>query len=140
MRSIGFSLLVASSLICLGSSMRAQTASPATSPAEISADLGNCSALITVTGIDSNPVYAARIATRVQYGLMGVKKLDLEAFTGADGKVKISRLPGALKKPMYIHINKGDKEETIEFKPNLRCHAVFDVKLVSDKPHDDSDR
>jgi hypothetical protein len=60
---------------------------------------------------------------------MGVKKLDLEAFTGADGKVKITKLPESLKKPMVIHIDKGDKGDQVEFKPEIRCHATFDVQL-----------
>jgi hypothetical protein len=140
MRSIGLSVLVASCLLlCFGFSARAQNSAQAASPAEISADLGNCSAVITVTGSDSKPIYAAKITTRVQYGLLGVKKLDLEAFTGSDGKVKISKLPGALKKPMYIHISKDDKEDTVEFKPSLRCHAIFDVQLTADKPRDEHD-
>jgi hypothetical protein len=98
-------------------------------PAEISADLGTCSALITVTGADSKPVYGAKMSTRIQYGLLGVKRLDLEAFTGADGQVRITHLPQALKKPMYIHISKDDKEELVEFKPNVRCRATFNVQL-----------
>ena len=98
-------------------------------PAEISADLGPCSALIAVTGADSKPVYGAKITARVQYGLMGVKKLDLEAFTGPDGKVKITRLPSSLKRPMVIHVDKGDKGEQVQFKPAERCHATFDVVL-----------
>jgi hypothetical protein len=98
-------------------------------PTEISADLGTCSALITVTGTDSKPIYAAKINARIQYGLLGVKRLDLEAFTGADGKVKITHLPEVLKKPMYIHITKDEKGEMVEFKPNVRCRATFDVQL-----------
>jgi hypothetical protein len=139
MRSIGLSVLVVSALLCFGCSVRAQNTAQTASTAEISADLGNCSAVITVTGSDSKPVYAAKVATRVHYGLMGVKKLDLEAFTGPDGKVTIAKLPRELKKPMYIHISNGDKEETVEFKPNLRCHAVFDVQLTHDKPRDEND-
>lgn len=100
-----------------------------TGPAEISADLGPCSALITVTGADAQPIYGAKIATRVQYGFMGVKKLDLEAFSGADGKVKITHLPESLKKPMVIHVSQGEKSDEVEFKPDLRCHATFDVQL-----------
>ncbi len=102
---------------------------PQPASAEISADLGTCSALITVTGADTKPVYNAKITTRIQYGLMGVKKLDLAAFTGSDGRVTITKLPESLKKPMYIHISKDDKEEMVEFKPSLRCHATFDVHL-----------
>ena len=97
--------------------------------AEISADLGPCSALITVTGADSKPVYGAKITARVKYGAMSVKKLDLEAFTGTDGKVKITRLPESLKKPMVIHVDKDGKGDQVEFKPALQCHATFDVQL-----------
>jgi hypothetical protein len=98
-------------------------------PAEISADLGACSALITVTDADSKPVYGAKISARVQYGMMGVKKLDLEAFTGTDGKLKIDRLPDTLKKPLVIHIDKDGKGDQVEFKLGVRCHATFDVQL-----------
>jgi hypothetical protein len=98
-------------------------------PAEISADLGPCSALITVTGVDSKPIYGAKITARVQHGIMGVKKLDLEAYTGPDGKLKITHLPEALKKPMIIHVGKDGKGDQVEFKPAQRCDATFDVEL-----------
>jgi len=104
----------------------AQNAVP---PAEISADLGTCSALIRVTGADSKPVYAAKVTSRIRYGTMGVKKLDLEAFTGTDGQVTLTHLPEILKKPMYIHVTKDDKDEMVEFKPSERCKATFDVQL-----------
>jgi hypothetical protein len=106
----------------------AQSATPAV-PAEISADLGSCSATINVTGADSKPVYAAKVTTRIRYGALSVKRLDLEAFTGTDGQVKITHLPEVLKKPMYIHVTKNDKDELVEFKPSERCEATFDVQL-----------
>jgi hypothetical protein len=102
---------------------------PAAPPTEISADLGTCSALITVTGTDSKPLYNAKVTTRIRYGLMGVKKLDLETYTSANGQVKIVKLPEVLKKRMYIEISKDEKLETVEFKPEERCRATFDVKL-----------
>jgi hypothetical protein len=101
----------------------------AVSPTEISADLGACSALITVTGADSKPVYNAKVTTRIRYGLMGAKKLDLETFTSAKGQVKIARLPELPKKPIFIYISKDDKLETVEFKPDVHCIATFDVRL-----------
>jgi hypothetical protein len=30
---------------------------------------------------------------------------------------------------MYIHISKGEMEEIVEFKPAVRCRAVFNVQL-----------
>ena len=116
-------------LMFIGVAPRIATTQAQAAPAEISADLGPCSALVTVTGADSKPVYAAKITARVQYGVMGVKKLDLEAYTGQDGKLKITRLPETLKKPMIIHVTKDDKADQVEFKPGERCHATFDVQL-----------
>ena len=106
-----------------------QSATVAPVSAEISADLGTCSALITVTGSDFKPVYAAKMTTRIRYGPLGVKKLDLEAFTGADGQLKITNLPEAVKKPMYIYLGKDGKQGMVEFRPDLRCHATFTVEL-----------
>jgi hypothetical protein len=130
MRNLSLSILISLSLLVFcplfGS---AQSTTGVAASAEISADLGSCSALITVTGTDSKPVYGAKMNTRIQYGLLGVKRLDLEAFTGTDGQVRITHLPQTLKKPMYIHISKDDKEELVEFKPNVRCRATFNVQL-----------
>jgi hypothetical protein len=98
-------------------------------PGEISADLGSCSAVITVVGADSKPIYAAKITARIQYGLLGIKKLDLEAYTGSDGQVKLKSLPNSLKKPVFIHIDKGSMADVEEFKPDQNCHATYNVKL-----------
>jgi hypothetical protein len=104
----------------------AQSAAP---PAEISADLGPCSAHITVTGTNAKPVYAAKITARVLYGPFAVKKLDLEAFTGADGQVTITHLPAIRKKTMTIYIRKDDDEETVDLTPGSSCHSSFSVQL-----------
>jgi hypothetical protein len=130
MRSLSLTALLLLNLVVFcPRSGNAQGAAVAVTPTEISADLGTCSALITVTGIDLKPTYGAKITTRVRYGLLGVKKLDLEAYTGVDGQLKITNLPEALKKPMYIYINKEDKQEIVEFKPDVHCHATFNVQL-----------
>jgi hypothetical protein len=96
---------------------------------EVSADLGPCSALLIVTGSDSKPIYLAKMTTRIQYGPLGIKRLDLEAYTGVDGRLNITKLPETLKKPMFIHIAKEGRAEMVEFKPDLRCHATFEVQL-----------
>ena len=130
MRNLSLPILILLSLLVYcPRSASAQSTAGAVPSTKISADLGPCSALITVTGIDSKPIYGAKMNTRIQYGLLGVKKLDLEAYTGSDGQVGITNLPDALKKPMYIHISKGEMEEVVEFNPNVRCHATFNVQL-----------
>ena len=130
MRNLSLPILILLSLLVYcPRSASAQSTAGAVPSTKISADLGPCSALITVTGIDSKPIYGAKMNTRIQYGLLGVKKLDLEAYTGSDGQVRITNLPDALKKPVYIHISKGEMEEVVEFNPNVRCHATFNVQL-----------
>jgi len=121
------------SLILLGmfafSPLVASAQSAAVAVPEISADQGNCSALFTVTGVDSKPVYMAKLTTRVRSGVWSVKKLDLEAFTNSNGQVKITRLPAQLKRPLFFYIAKDNKLESVEFKPDQQCQAVFNVQL-----------
>jgi hypothetical protein len=122
-------LVLASSCLIATSAGRAQNAATPPVPNEISADMGTCSAQISVTGTDLKPVYGAKVTTRIQYGLLGVKRLDLEGYTGPNGRVKITNLPEVLKKPMYIHISKNDEDHVVEFKPSWHCQAEFDVEL-----------
>ena len=96
---------------------------------EISADLGGCSALITVTGPDAKPVFNAKVSTRIRYGLFAAKKLDLEVYTSASGQVKIVGVPESPKRPIIFQISKGQRQETLEFKPESNCHADFNVRL-----------
>jgi len=107
----------------------AQSGAASVAPTEISAELGTCSALINVRGPDAKPIFNAKVSTRIRYGVMGVKKLDLETYTSADGQVRIVKLPEVPKKPVYIYISKDDKLETVEFKPDVHCNATFDVTL-----------
>jgi hypothetical protein len=122
-------LLLVTLLVFCPQAELAQSGTAAIPPTEISADLGACSALITVTGADSKPVYNAKVTARIRYGFMGTKRLDLETYTSAAGQVKIVKLPEVPKKPVFIYISKDDKLETVEFKPDVHCRASFDVQL-----------
>jgi hypothetical protein len=130
MRNLFLSALLLFSFIAIHPQQAsAQSGAAAVPPTEISADLGDCSALITVTGTDSKPVYNAKITTRIRYGMMGTKKIDLETYTSANGQARIVRLPEAPKKPVYIYVSKDDMMEIVEFKPDVHCRATFDVRL-----------
>lgn len=107
----------------------AQEAPQPAPPYEISADQGSCSVQLRVTGRDGRPLYGARVTTRVSYGLFGVKHVDLEALTDQKGEIRITRLPSLMKKPMLIHIAKGEMDRVIEYNPEQNCQARFDVQL-----------
>jgi hypothetical protein len=108
---------------------RPGSAQSAVPPAEISADLGPCSAHITVTGTNAKPVYAAKVTARVLYGPFAVKKLDLEAFTGVDGQVTITHLPEIRKKTITIYIRNDADEQAVDMTPSSSCHSSFSVQL-----------
>jgi hypothetical protein len=114
-------------LFCAGAI--AQSGAPAIPPTEISADLGGCSALITVSDTDGKPVSNAKVSTRIHYGTLGLKKLDLEVYTSAAGQVKIERLPEVPKKPVYFYISKDEKLEIVDYTPDVHCRGTYDVKL-----------
>lgn len=107
----------------------AQNTAQAIPPTEISADLGTCSALITVADKNAKPIYNAKITARIRYGMMGAKKLDLETYTNAAGQAKFTKLPEAPKKPIYFYVSKDEMLEIVEFTPDVRCNATFDVVL-----------
>ena len=57
---------------------------------------GPCLLDLRVTGTDAKPVHAATIKIHIAYGFGGIRRLDLEAGTNSDGKVKFTGLPVAL--------------------------------------------
>lgn len=129
MRNLFLSLVLLFGLMLMPAMGRAQTGSPAIPPTEISADLGTCSALITVTDKNANPIFNVKITARIRYGMMGAKKLDLETYTNAAGQAKFVKLPEVPKKPIYFYVSKDDKLEIVEFAPDVHCNATYDVVL-----------
>ncbi len=60
---------------------------------------GPCSLELIVNGIDGKPAYAAIIKVHIAYGFAGIRRLDLEAGTNSDGKVKFTGLPARVHRP-----------------------------------------
>src|ERR1700674_2650094 len=54
---------------------------------------GPCSLELTVRSADGKPVYAATVKVHIKYGFGGMRRLDLEAGTNSEGKVKFAGLP-----------------------------------------------
>ena len=123
-------VLIASPTMAASQGTTAQSSGDETiAPTEIAADLGGCSALITVTGSNSKPVFNAKVSTRIRYGLFGAKKLDLEVYTSASGQVQIVGLPDPAKRPISFQIGKGEKQQNLEFKPDSSFRGTFNVQL-----------
>ena len=114
---------------CSAQAAAGTPAANTTAIVEMSADLGPCSVLFTVNGKDGHPLYNAKITTRLKYGVGGLKRLDLEAFTNANGQVKFIHLPSSPKHPIYFYVGKDESLEIIEFAPDVRCQDEKTVVL-----------
>jgi hypothetical protein len=103
----------------------------------IDGGVGRCSLELTVLGVDRKPVYAATVTVHVKYGFGGMRRLDLEAGTNSDGKVKFAGLPARVQRPpLEFHASKDELEGVASFDPSSECHALRDITLEKPKAQD----
>ena len=92
---------------------------------------GPCSLDLTVLGPDGKPVYAATVKVHIAYGFGGFHKLDLQAGTNADGKVRFIGLPDRVKRPpLEFQASKDTLEAIATDDPTTECQAKHEVRLV----------
>jgi hypothetical protein len=103
---------------------------PGTPPevAALDAKLGSCSADFTVKGADGAPVYGATVHVRVRYGVLSIKRMDLEVGTNSEGKARIIGLPEKAR-PLTYDVQKDDKKATIDQDLSKTCKATLEVTL-----------
>ena len=95
----------------------------------VSADAGSCSADFLIQGRDQKPLYGAEIGVKFHYGLFGLHKTSLEAYTGVDGKVRFEGLPRQPKNAYIFRIRHGDLRKSITDDPLDTCKAQFTLVL-----------
>jgi hypothetical protein len=106
----------------------AQAEAPKPDLATISARLGMCDADFTVTGADGKPVYSATVRVRLRYGVLGLKRMDLEVGTNSDGKARVEGLPLGGRRLTYT-VTKDPLKTTVEQDLATTCHGMFAVAL-----------
>jgi hypothetical protein len=123
------SILVAAPLL-----FWAQVSAPSEKVPVIDGGAGSCSLELTIRGADSKPVYAATVKVHVKYGFGGMRRLDLEAGTNSDGKVKFAGLPARVQRPpLEFHGSKDELEGIASFDPLSECHSLRDIILEKPK-------
>src|SRR5262245_59006893 len=79
---------------------------------------------LTLTDANTKPVYAATVKVHIAYGFAGVRKLDLEAGTNAQGKILFKGLPLRVHNPpVEFHASKGELTGTATYNPATECQA-----------------
>jgi hypothetical protein len=117
----------------------APPASSATQPVPevpvIDGGAGSCELQVTVTTADEKPVYDAKVKVHIAYGFGGFHKLDLEAGTNAEGKVKFTGLPPRVRRPpLEFQASKDQLVGVLKYDPATECHAQHAIKLDKPKP------
>ncbi len=116
--------------LALTAGLFAQQPSEAPKPevAVLKAGLGPCAADFIVKDADGMPVYAAAVHVRVRYGVLGVKRSDLEVGTNSNGEARIEGLPDKAK-PLVYDVQKAGKKATAEQNVATTCSAKYTLTL-----------
>lgn len=147
MRSIPTLLVLAAGMtgvLCSGQSAGQQPspvpntpAAPAEKVPDMDGGAGPCSLELTVTA-DTKPVAAANVKVHIAYGFGGVRKLDLEAYTNNEGKLKFTGLPSRVKRPpLEFRATKGKLAGIAVYDPESECDAKHELTLVRQKESQD---
>ncbi len=79
---------------------------------------------------DGKPAPAADVKVHIEYGFGGFHRLDLEAGTNVDGKVRFTGLPAKVKRPpLEFRASKDQLAGVATFDPQAECQAKHDVAL-----------
>lgn len=94
---------------------------------------GPCSVILTVTA-ESKPVVAADVKVHIEYGFAGIRRLDLEAYSGNDGKVKFTGLPARVHRPpLQFKASKDALAGSAVYNPETECDAQHEIILTRPK-------
>src|SRR5215475_212127 len=123
-------LLVFFVIVGITISLAAQTeqkqAAPPNSPSSqavpvMDGGAGPCSLDLTVTANDK-PATVVNIKVHIAYGFAGVRRLDLEAYTNYDGKVRFTGLPVRVHRPpLAFYASKDDLTGSAVYNPESEC-------------------
>jgi len=120
------------------SNQQASTASSAAEEAHkipvMDGAAGPCALDLTVTSAEGKPIYAAVIKVHIAYGFAGARRLDLQAATNVDGKVKFIGIPAKVKRPpLEFQGSKDQLVGTVTLNPETVCQAHHDMRLAAPK-------
>jgi hypothetical protein len=123
-------------LCAAGSAQSNPQATPAPAPPAaqavpvIDGGAGPCSVEFTVTTADGKPAEAATVKVHIAYGFGGFHKLDLQAGTNSDGKVKFTGLPSRVRRSLLeFEASKDQLVGTATYDPATECQAKREIKL-----------
>ncbi len=96
----------------------------------VDAGRGTCSVDFRVTDSNQKPIFNATIFVKIKYGFPGLRRLELEVGTNADGRARVTGLSSETRKePLTFHVSYGEAFKTVLHYPAADCDKHFDVTL-----------
>jgi hypothetical protein len=96
----------------------------------VNGEAGPCSVEFTVTDGAGRRVYDARIHVHIEYGLLGLRTLDLEIGTNANGMARFEGLPEDPDGVLFFRAKKGKLRGFAFYYPNEECHGKHHIVLT----------
>lgn len=93
----------------------------------VNANVGGCTADFIVMNGNHKPLYSARVDVKFRYGLFGMHKISLTAYTNSKGEARFEGLPDAPKKPLAFRIHYDGQHKTVADNPGDVCNEEFRV-------------
>jgi hypothetical protein len=113
----------------------AKAPEPAQSVPVMDGGAGPCSIEFTATSAEGKPVYGASVKVHIAYGFGGFHRLDLEAGTNSEGKVKFTGLPARVRRPpLEFQASKDRLVGSTTYDPSQECQAKRSLVLDNPKP------
>jgi hypothetical protein len=92
--------------------------------------VGSCSIEFTVTTADGKPAGATTVKVHIAYRFGGFHKLDLQAGTNSEGKVKFTGLPSRVRRSLLkFEASKDQLVGTATYDPATECQGKREIKL-----------
>lgn len=126
---IAWLLLALTLMLALQTGTAAQDNAEAHQAPIIDGGIGSCSVQFEVTDTSQKPVYAAKVSVRLAYGFMKMHKLDLQAATNIDGKVRFVGLSAKATQPLEFHARKNDAEGVAVVDLSKDCKSEHTIVL-----------
>lgn len=96
----------------------------------INGGAGSCSVEFTVNDQAGKPVYAAELKVHLVYGFLGLRKLDLTAFTNEQGRVNFTGLPARVHNgPLEFTAKKESHNGSVKWDPLDGCQVKQTIVL-----------
>ncbi len=96
----------------------------------VDGEAGPCSVEFTVTNGAGRRIYGAQITVHIEYGFLGLQRLDLEVGTNVAGLARFEGLPESTDGVLFFRAKKGSLRGYAFYYPNHQCQAKHAIIMT----------